>query len=471
MLPSRLVCLLLPMLLAASAWAGDIFDLGVKPPDRAVVTIDDTLPDAWKARSPMLDRLAGVLDDLDKKETLELRKTAMNALTTDEPADTSRWCVVHLFFGEKTKRVEILRDAGGAYLARDMSAAPTGKPRVTMLKQEEFAILALRWSAYRGDWSEKSVPHKAGEVATLAQPLVPGWITIDRETLDKRFMGSTHPKIDGAARELAKSKFLVRLPRAYSPRTPAGVLVWVDAIDEELPTIYPALFSAADEIGLIIVAATKTGNNVPRGDRYQYALDGLATVAQRCMIDPTRLYVSGESGGGKISTHLWACFPEIFKGTVPIVGLATYASVPAGPGKVWPQDFVKPTAATLRLVLPHRCAAVTGDKDFNHTPILETAKVLARDKLQVRVFDYPGLAHEIPSAEQFAQALRWVDEPARAATNARSKKGTELLADYRARFADQLISTDEQREALVAITREAPWNAEAWQAADLLAKK
>lgn len=147
------------MLFAGMSWAGDIFDLGVKPADRAVVTIGEALPERWEARSPMLDRLAGVLDDLDKRETLELRKTAMNAPTVDEPANASRWCVVHLSFGEKSKRVEIVRDVGGAYFAREMGGATTSKPRATRLKQEEFAILASRWSAYRGDWTSKSVPH------------------------------------------------------------------------------------------------------------------------------------------------------------------------------------------------------------------------------------------------------------------------------------------------------------------------
>lgn len=281
-------------------------------------------------------------------------------------------------------------------------------------------------------------------------------------------MGSTHQKIDGAVRDLSQAKFLVRLPMGYSPRTLAGVLVWIDAIDEELPTIYPSLFPAADELGLIIVAATKTGNKVPRGDRYQYALDGLATVAQRCMIDPTRVYVSGESGGGKISTHLWACLPEIVRGAVPIVGLATYTSVPAGPGKVWPQDFIKPNRATMKRVLPHRCAAVTGDRDFNHEPIVQTAKVLTRDGLQVRVFDFPGLSHEVPNAEQFSGAIRWVDEEPREVRTSEKTRGEELLAAYRSLHGGKDVTTDAQRSALVEITRAGPWTPSAWEAAGLL---
>lgn len=450
---------------AMRAWAGDIFDLGVKTADRAVITVSDDVPNDWHPRSPMLDRLSGVIGVMDKKELLELRKTAMNVQAVDEPPGANREFVVHLFFGDKTKHVEILRDTTGTYLAREVGSGSQDKGRATRVKQEDFAVLSLKWSAYRGDWSEKSVPHKIGEVERLKQPLVPGWITIDRETLDKRFMGSTHQKIDGAVRDLAKTTLLVRLPKGYSPQTPAGVLVWVDAIQQELPTLYPSLFAAADELGLVVVAATRTGNDIPRGDRYQLALDGLATVARRCMVDSTRVYVSGESGGGKISTHLWACMPEIFQGAVPIVGLATYTSVPAGPGKVWPQDFIKPNAAAMKRVLAHRCAAVTGDQDFNHEPILQTAKVLVRDGLPVRVFDYAGLAHEVPNAEQFGEALRWVDEGPRAAHQEADTKAAELMTAYRDRWGDDAVNSDEQRAALVEVTRAGPWSLAAWEAA------
>jgi hypothetical protein len=212
------------------------------------------------------------------------------------------------------------------------------------------------------------------------------------------------------------------------------------------------------------VAAVNTGNSVHRSNRYQLVFDGLATVCERYLVDRRRVYVAGVSGGGKISTHLWACFPDVFTGSVPIVGLATYTSVPAGPGKVWPQDFGKPTPKLFRQIGGHRLGAMTGDEDFNQKPISETAKVLVRDGLEVRVFDYPGMGHTLPTAERFTEAIKWVDEPYTALRDAEEKAASGAFSKVEG------LTGMVREEALAEVTRAGPWTDAAWKAATMLLK-
>src|SRR5436190_9817436 len=153
-------------------------------------------------------------------------------------------------------------------------------------------------------------------------------------------MGGRKATIEGAERDLEEEKFSVRLPRGYGPRQPAGLLVWVDAGPSGRP---PAPFAAAlDELGIACIGAGSSGNNRLVSTRYQLALDAVATAERKFHIDPRRLYVTGVSGGGRVSSMLLGCFPEVFAGAVPIVGISFYENVPIGTGKFWPAGYGKP---------------------------------------------------------------------------------------------------------------------------------
>jgi hypothetical protein len=439
------------------------FDIAGKPPARVVVTAGDELPSRPEPRSMMLDLSIGVLGELTPKEITALRVCGqgVGAKVMDEPVgDWPLVCVVHCVGEVGERRVEVRRLRDGGFAAVDPMDVG-GKP--VRLVREKFEALGAAWPAYRGDFTPPAglLPGVAGE---MPRPYVQGWYTNDPPTLGTRFLNGRKTNIAGTVRDLKDETLWARLPARHDPREPVGLIVWIDARQRAGPQ--DSLFRAADELGFMIIGATVTGNDRPTADRFQLALDGVATASRAVLVDPARVYAAGLSGGGKISTHLWACYPDVIRGAVPVVALASYRDVPAGPGKIWPGDFQLPRdAPRLGLVRAHRCGVMTGPPDFNYEPIRRTVEVMKGDRLPVRVFDYADMAHEMPRPERFLEVLSWVDEPARSAREKSVAEATRLLA---AAEASGPARTPAQRAALVEITSIAPFSAPARRAAELL---
>jgi hypothetical protein len=463
----RLVALVLMVLLGASrAWAENPFDVGPKPADHGIVTVDGTLPAESGPTSPMLDQLRGVLARLTKQQLTDLRASAGGSGPPVQVSDeASQICVIHLSQGSNAKKVDIFREPAGPYVALEElpnGASAGAKPRGIRLNQDKFAKLLSSWPAYRGDFKLPKTSPKPGEAGELTD-VTPGWFMLDKEIMGERFHGGQPTSLDIPERDLEAEPILVRLPKNYDPRTAYGVIVYIDP--GEKASIYEPFHAAADEQGFIIVAAVHTGNGVHRVIRYQLALDGLTNVCERYLVDPRRVYASGVSGGGQITTHLWLCFPEIFTGAIPIVALASYENIPADLGQMWAATISKPIPKLLQLAKAHRCAAMTGGKDFNEKIVQDAVRILARDGFTMKVFDYPDMGHEVPKAERFAEALKWVDEPYRTVRERETKAADEALAKI---TANPSLTGEARKAALVEVTRVGPWTPAAWKAAEML---
>jgi hypothetical protein len=462
------VVLLMVSWVAPSALAGNVFDVGAKTADRAIVTVSEDLPGDGPT-SPMLDQLQGVLARLNKAQVLELRTSGAAAgALVQLPKKPPRLCVVHLFQGAQSKHVEIVRDEDGVYFAQEvipegLLTPGTPKERATKLAQNQFAAVAALWPAYRGEFKLPKDSPKAAQVAHLPQPYTPGWFVIDKALMGERFNGGHQTNLEIEERDLSSEPLRVRLPKDYDPRRAYGVIVYIDP--GEHADIYQPFHGAADELGFIMVAAVNTGNDVHRAIRYQLALDGLATISERYLVDPRRVYAAGISGGGQISTHLWLCMPDIFMGAVPMVALASYENIPADFGKYWMATVAKPTAKLLNMAKAHRCAAMTGAKDFNEKIIQDAAKLLVRDGFKVQVYDYPDMGHTAPRAERFTEALKWVDEPYRAVRDRETKAAEDALARV---VANTSWTGEARKAALVEVTKVGPWTPAAWKAAEML---
>ncbi|MFA6044486.1 MAG: hypothetical protein WC718_05840 [Phycisphaerales bacterium] len=455
------VCVILP---AVRVFAlGGIFDIAGKAPTRAVVTVGEELPELPPPRSAMLDTMSGVVEELAPDRIVKLR--ACGAGFGTKPAESvdglPRFCVVHCEGPDsQSRQVEILREAGGDFLARDMNDA---KSKPVRLARDKFEALAADWTLYSGGFTV-TANLTPGAVIKLPRPGVQGLYTMDQRALGKRFLNGSHTSIAGTTRDINTEDYFLRLPKGHDPRHASGLIVWVDA--REKTDLDAKLFDACDALGFVLIGADNTGNGRPTAERYQMALDCVAIADRAFLIDPARVYLAGISGGGVISTHMWGCFPDVFHGAVPMAALGSYRDVPAGPGKVWKGNYQKPSdQIRLKLLKKSRIAVITGDLDFNHEPITGAAKLMEADGFPIKVWDIPGLHHEIAPAPVFVEALSWVDENARAAKEAREKAAADKLA---ALGEVKFPLTAQQREALVQITRDAPWSDAAWKAVEAM---
>lgn len=489
------------LLVAAGARAQGVFDVGRQRATDAIVTLTPDEPIAASAAegSTMLRRLAGVLAVLDRKELDRLRACAgppeERKAAAGEADDTTPFAFVHLRCEPKkattsrssdaaVKVVELRRAADGTFLARELAGSEDGKrpPRSLTLHSEAIAPIVQSWPMYRGSYpgSGRDANEKA---ASDAVPLgsvfelgslpgtapVSGVFLMDARTMGQRLLGGRSTRMEPMKRVLGDEKFFVRLPSKYSKLTPPGVLVWVDASPVGRPP--EGFFETCDTMNLVCVGAANSGNDRPTADRLQLALDGVASVSTRFHVDPTRVFVTGISGGGKIASMLQGGFPDVFTGCVPIVGLACYENVPAGSGKFYAGNFGRPEAKMFDLLRTRRIAAITGDQDFNQAPIRGAAAVYEKDKCDIKVYSYPDMAHQMPTKERFAEALHWVDEPIdRARTKALREAQAALDEVVKARADASAPLSDAQRAALQHVTAIAPWSEPAWRAAELMEK-
>jgi predicted esterase len=203
-------------------------------------------------------------------------------------------------------------------------------------------------------------------------------------------------------------------------------------------------------------------------NREQLALDAVETASHRFLIDPRRVYITGLSGGGRVSSIMQACFPDVFMGAIPIAGMSSYQHVPNGLGQFWRAAYARPGSDTFRVFKGRRMAGITGERDGNAREMRNATNIMRRDGLNVKLFDYPDMAHELPTPERFLDALKWIDEPAVEAMKAEKLAAAKAWDTYKTRFPDETATDEAARRLLVKVTEAAPWTPQAWRAAEIL---
>lgn len=352
-------------------------------------------------------------------------------------------------------RVELFRGLRGEYLGRR-----EGESKLRVLKPDVIGALGElgEWSSYAGAWDKAPAPFAPGVACDVPRGMLrPAWLRLDLTAILDRGLRGRQFRVDPAACELGDATVRLRPPKGYDPRKPVGLLVWIDPSPNGAPP--DVLSPACDELGLAVVGVSKSGNECGTGDRTQRALDALATAEAILHIDRSRVYVTGLSGGGRMSSILAGCFPDVFAGAVSMAGVAHYEDKVNELGKLWPAYFLPPTAKRMELYKTHRLAATTGPKDFNHEQTLVLMDMQKEAGLQARVFVFDEIGHQTPDSDGFAEALRWVDEPQREAAKARALEGEKLLADA------EKLNDEARRKALLKVMEKAPWSDAAWKAA------
>ena len=139
---------------------------------------------------------------------------------------------------------------------------------------------------------------------------------------------------------------------------------------------------------LIYVAAYESGNQRDLFDRCRLAVDAAHNMKQRFHIDPDRVYVSGMSGGGRVSSMLGVAYADVFAGTFPFMGTNFYKPIPTGePNKAWLPMYEPDPHILARAKARNRYVLMTGETDFNR----ENTQRIAKDGFKAQGFRHVAL--------------------------------------------------------------------------------
>ena len=438
-----------------------------KPPTTATVTMgsDDPMPSDI-ARSPMLSQLAGIAGELDARAINTLRKE-MSELAELE-LDSQPFAIMRLTRGKATHDIPIHRiDQRQLAFVNELDP-DSNLSQAWIVDAEAFESLSLDQAMLAGIDRQSIQSPVHGD--TLEQPYFESEIILDTRTRRARFK-QNYPQL---TRELHKERIRIRLPQGQSSdenALPPGVLVWISPTPNG--QIHRIFAKACDELNLIAIGLDNNGNERQITDRLQNHLDSIATVAAHFQIDERRIYATGMSGGGRCTSIFQQTFPEIFMGSVPIVGLDSYHKTPTGrPGLFWEARFGRPSAQSFKLLKDRRIAAITGSMDFNAPEMKTRSQQMKRDGINIRLEIIEGMGHTMPDENQFLEALQWVDEHQQdkiAQANTKAQKDLEIYTKRHGDSEDQSIPEDTRsRRQLIQITIDAPWSPNAWKAAELL---
>lgn len=448
-----LACFLLMVIASGvSMGADDPFRVDSKPPTGGLVTRSTGYPPEDFLGSEMLRTLSGVLGELETRDFITLRRGL--GKPNEFPIHTEPFAVIHMTrSGSDPVPVGCYVHDDGRYSVRVLNDPDALSSDIDpSVLDSKIRLPAPAPQLPAGD-EEQDLRF------ALTKPYLASPITLDTKTRRTRFRAN-YPDL---TRELDNETMQVRFPRGFDPAKPSGILVWISPGEDGRP---PRIFeSICDELGLICVGIDQNGNQRPLTDRLQLHLDSIETLGARYRIDRERVYLTGMSGGGRCSGILQCSFPEVFAGAVPIVGLDSYHNAPTGESKkYWPARIGKPSPRWFKLLKDRRIAAITGSVDFNEPEMQIRTDLMTKDGLQVRLDIIEGMGHAMPTSEQFADALRWADEPRRDAFSENLNRAQEKL--------DAIQGSDPEdpmtRESLIEITKLAPWTAPAWEAAQLL---
>jgi dienelactone hydrolase len=185
----------------------------------------------------------------------------------------------------------------------------------------------------------------------------------------------------------------VYVPDSYQPENPAGLMIYISPSKSgKIPRRWK---SVMDKYNIIWIAANRSGNRVVVGRRAAFALVARTLATMHYKIDRERIYLSGFSGGGKMTGMLAADYPNLFKGAIYICGINSLDKHPSKQFELFKQNHY---------------VFVTGTRDHS----LDQTKRVHRQYLKSGVDNSKlmvvrNMTHENPSGSKFGEAIQYLD--------------------------------------------------------------
>ncbi len=188
-------------------------------------------------------------------------------------------------------------------------------------------------------------------------------------------------------------EFDVFAPKTYHPSRPAGLMVFVSPTPTgKIPNRWKRIII---DRNLIWVSVNKSGNNISLYRRMIEASVSPAFMAKTYKIDPSRIYIAGFSGGGRISSLTATFYPQLFNGAIYMSGVDPWGVNPP---------------ALMPLIKNNRFVFVTGSNDFNLHETREVFHAYEEAGIeQIKLMVINNLAHDLPGAEKLDEAVAFLD--------------------------------------------------------------
>lgn len=262
--------------------------------------------------------------------------------------------------------------------------------------------------------------------------------------------------------EIADHTFQMVVPERYDGSEAYGLLVFIHPNDAiSLDRFYGrTLKRVLAKHKLIWVSYSNAGNRVLSNVRMGLALDAVHNVKQNYRIDKQRIYVSGMSGGGRLTCMTGLCFPKVFTGAIPLVGtlyfrdvdliddpklmaLIPKARVPAD--QIWRRSLRPPDAKQLEcMTQSQRWVLLAGEKDFNMPEMrAHFEQGFKRDGFKhAHYVEVPRMGHVYPKAKWYDKAFTLLDAPLKEKP---ADARTQRLAAKRLAVALRTLKRDRDR--------------------------
>jgi predicted esterase len=196
--------------------------------------------------------------------------------------------------------------------------------------------------------------------------------------------------------KLEQEKFYLFVPPGYRGREPYGLMAFINADDYmEVPRDWKGVLGRHK---LLYVAPQNVGNHQEVSRRALLAVVAIRKMMELYKVDPKRVYLAGFSGGAKVVCLVALVQPELVRGALPICGF------------IFPSLKEKDRLVLEKAKSQVGIALITGPKDPNHGSIWSGYNDrLVPGKYRAKVFDVPGMGHQIARGQTLNAALGWIE--------------------------------------------------------------
>jgi hypothetical protein len=206
----------------------------------------------------------------------------------------------------------------------------------------------------------------------------------------------------------APTKLVVWVSPNYKPDGTWGLLVLPSNADD--PGVSAGYQKIGEKHRLIMVAPQNGGNYHYREWRVAHAVIARQEMFKRYKVNAARVYLSGPSGGGRISSATAFLFPDMFNGALCNCGVDTIQINGALPPKADPvsalPDLIRTAQENTRFYL------YTGSKDINHDDTLQAYNWMKKYGFKhVTFYSQDGASHAEMSDANFETGLAALDAP------------------------------------------------------------